>query len=208
MNLLIPFSRFLSYVLHPLLMPFYTVLLLFNINTYLSFSISPQLQQVILMVVFMTTLVFPLISSVLLLQKGTIRSLEMESKEERRIPFLFAGVCYLVCFYLIYRLPVARVLSVMILAASVTILLAWLLSYRYKISIHMIGIGGLTGVMYSVARLFSADLTILITLCFLLSGLLGTARLTLGAHSHSQIYTGFLTGFLTEWFIVTAWTWL
>lgn len=208
MNLLIRFSKLLSYVLHPLLMPFYTILVLFNINTYLSFSISPQLQQVILLVVFMTTLVFPLLSSVMLLQKGAIRSLEMESKEERRMPFLFAGVCYLVCFYLIYRLPVARVLSVMILAASATIFLSWLLSYRYKISIHMIGIGGLTGVMYSVARLFSADLTLMMVVCLLLSGLLGTARLSLGAHSPSQIYTGFLTGFLTEWLVVTGWTWL
>jgi hypothetical protein len=200
-----PAARFLSYVLHPLLMPFYAVLLLFNINTYLSFSVSPQLQQIILLVVFVTTLAFPLLTSYLLLQKGSINSLEMETKEERRTPFLLAGLCYLACYMLLYKLPVARVLSVMVIAAAATIFLAWLLSFRYKISIHMIGIGGLTGVLFAIARLFSADLTLLIILCFVVSGVLGTARLILGAHTPSQIYSGFLAGFLTEWVVVTGW---
>jgi hypothetical protein len=206
MSLLVLFSRALSYLLHPLLMPFYTVLLVLNLNTYLAFSISQPLQRIVLLVVFVTTLAFPLLTALIYLRKGTIRSLEMETTAERRLPFLTSAIYYLLCFFLLDKLPVSRMLGAMVLAASVTIVVAWVLSYSYKVSIHMIGIGGLTGVLFAMARMLSADLTVPILICFLIAGFLGTARLTLGAHSPSQIYSGFLIGFLTEWLLMTGWS--
>jgi membrane-associated phospholipid phosphatase len=206
MSPLVHFARILSYLLHPLLMPFYTVLLILNLNTYLSFSTSPALQRIVLLVVFVTTLAFPLLTALIYLKKGTIRSLEMETAAERRLPFMTSAIYYLICFFLIDKLPVSRLLGAMVLAASVTIVIAWVLSYRYKVSIHMIGIGGLTGVLFALSGLLSADLTIPIIISFLIAGLLGTARLTLGAHSPSQIYSGFLIGFFTEWLLITGWS--
>ncbi|HEX5003355.1 MAG TPA: hypothetical protein VFW78_12740 [Bacteroidia bacterium] len=198
------FSRFLSYVLHPLLMPFYAVLILFNLNTYLAFSTTIQLQHLVLLIVFITTLAFPLLSTLLLLKNGTIQSLEMETARERRSPFLFAAVCYLICYYLLYKLPVSRLLGTMVLAAALTLFISLVLSFRYKVSIHMIGIGGLSGVLFGIGQVLQADVMTPLLICILVAGFLGTARLLLNAHSPGQIYSGFLIGFVTEWLMVTG----
>lgn len=197
-------ARFLSYVLHPLLMPFYAILLVMNLNTYIAYSISPQVQRIIISLVFITTGALPVLTAIILLQKGIIRSLEMHTVEERRIPFISTAAFYLICYYLLLQLPVPRMLSIMVLGATFTIFIAWILSFKWKVSIHLIGFGGLTGMLFALARILNADLTGIIILAFLVSGFLGTARLKLEAHTPPQIYTGFAIGFFTEYFLITS----
>jgi len=195
-------ARILSYLLHPLLMPFFAVVLVMNLNTYIAYSISPQVQRIIISLVFITTGALPVLTAIILLQKGMIRSLEMESIAERRIPFISTAVFYLICFYLLRQLPVPRLLSLMVLGATITIFIAWLLSFRWKVSIHMIGIGGLIGMLFGLSQILNADLLTIIITSTIFSGLLGTSRLILGAHTPKQVYIGFLIGFLTEWLVI------
>jgi hypothetical protein len=195
-------ARILSYVLHPLLMPFFAVVLVMNLNTYIAYSISPQVQRIIISLVFITTGALPVLTAIFLLQKGMIRSLEMETITERRIPFISTAVFYLICFYLLQQLPVPRLLSLMVLGATITIFVAWILSFRWKVSIHMIGIGGLIGMLFGLSQILNADLLTIVIVTILFSGLLGTARLILGAHTPKQVYVGFLIGFLTEWLVI------
>ncbi len=196
-------AKFLSYLLHPLLMPFFAVVLVMNLNTYIAYSISPQVQRIIITLVFITTGAIPVLIAILLLQKGLIKSLEMETIDERRIPFISTAILYMICFYLLKQLPVPRILSLMVLGATITIFIAWLLSFRWKVSIHMIGIGGLTGMLFGLSQILNANLVMMVTVTVFISGLLGTARLILGAHSPKQIYVGFLIGFFTEWGVLT-----
>ncbi len=197
-------ARFLSYVLHPLMMPFLAVLLVMNLNTYIAYSISPQVQRIIITIVFITTSALPVLLSLMLLQKGVIRSLEMDTLPERRIPFLSSSVFYLACYYLLNYLPIPRMISIMVLAAGLTILAAYFLSFRYKVSIHMIGIGGLCGVLFGLSRVLNADLLPIILFAIITAGVLGTARLTLSAHTPGQIYWGFLIGFFTEYILLVS----
>jgi hypothetical protein len=196
-------SRFLSYMLHPLLMPFYAVVLVMNLNTYIAYSISPQLQRIILGLVFVTTTVMPVLTAIMLLQKGMIRSLEMENISERRIPFISTAFFYMICYYLLLQLPVPRMLSLIVLGATITIFIAWLLSFRWKVSIHMIGIGGLAGLLFGLSQVLNAGLVTMIIGAIFVSGMLGSARLFLGAHTPVQIYAGFGIGLVTEWWIIT-----
>ena len=184
-------------------MPFYSVVLIMNLNTYIAYSISPQLQRIIISLVFVTTTVLPVLTALILLQKRFIRSLEMETIGERRIPFISTAFYYLMCYYLLLRLPVPRMLSLMVLGATIAIFIAWVISFRWKVSIHMIGIGGITGMLFGLSQVLNAGLIDMILGAVLISGLLGTARLYLGAHSQSQIYSGFAIGLFTEWWIIT-----
>ena len=198
------FSRILSYVLHPLLMPFYAVVVVMSLNTYIAYSISTHVQRIIISLVFITTGALPVLTALILLQKGMIRSLEMETIYERRIPFITTAVYYLICYYLLQQLPVPRILSLMVLGATATIFIAWILSFRWKVSIHMIGIGGFTGMLFAISQVLNAPLIIVIILSILISGILGSARLSLNAHTPSQVYTGFLIGFVVEWMVITG----
>ena len=196
------FSLLLSYVLHPLLMPFYTVAVVMNLNTYIAYSVSPQAQRILLSLVFFTTAVLPVLTALILLQKGMIKTLHMDSLNERRFPFLSACAYYFFCYYLLQRMPVPRMLSLLVLGAAIAIFIAWAFSYSWKISIHMIGIGGFAGALYGLAQILNADLLPVIMMVVVLAGLLGTARLTSGSHTPGQILTGFVVGFLCEWVVL------
>lgn len=83
-----------------------------------------------------------------------------------------------------------------------TIVIAWILSFQWKVSIHMIGIGGLTGMLLGLSQVLNAGLTEVILASILISGFLGSARLILKAHNPNQVYVGFLIGFVTEWLVI------
>lgn len=191
-------ANFFSFVFHPLLMPVYAMLLIFNLNTYLSYSVSPQLQRIIFIVVFITTFVMPVLFSMLLLQKGVIHSLEMEDKSERKWPFIFTSVFYLIAFYLLRMLPVSGLFPLIVLSAAVVILLAFFITIFWKISVHMMGIGGLAGLLWGLADVLYIPITGIFILLIILAGFIGTARLIRSAHLPSQLYIGFITGFAAE----------
>jgi hypothetical protein len=196
-------SKILSYVLHPLLMPFYAVMLVLNLNTYLSFSISLYVQKLVMTVVFITTVALPVVTSIFLMQQGFVKSLEMESPQERRLPFMAAGIYFLVCYYLLLMMPVPRVLPNMVLGAALSIFIAWAINFKWKISIHMVGVGGVVGLLIGISIRLGAGLWYPIMASVLIAGLLGSARLRLGAHNEYQIYAGFFLGMFLEWFFTT-----
>jgi hypothetical protein len=67
-------ARFLSWVLHPLLMPTYGMVLIFHYNSYLTYSLSPVLIKLIYGIVFTTTFILPTLITYFLVKKGWIKS--------------------------------------------------------------------------------------------------------------------------------------
>ncbi|MFM7728725.1 MAG: hypothetical protein ACKO7B_18650, partial [Flavobacteriales bacterium] len=154
-------------------------------------------------IVLLFTLVLPVTCSYLLLRAGKIRSLEMETREERLLPFACTMAFQLLAFVLAERLRLPRIPNLMLLGAATSVFVAASLSLRWKVSIHMTGIGGVLGVMFGISTLLIIDMRIPIVMSVLLAGLLGTARLLLEAHRPAEIYAGFAIGFLSEFIVLT-----
>lgn len=180
-------------------MPLYATALLFNTNNYLSHAINPAIQKIVYLVVFTTTYLLPSLTAMLLLQRGKIQSLQMEQSQERNIPFLLTAVFYAACFYLLQKIPMVHILGYAILGAAIAIFISFLINLKWKISIHMVGIGGLMGLLYVFSQQLHFNFLLLILCISIVAGLLGTARLFIGAHAPSQIYAGFLLGFGVEY---------
>ena len=71
-----------------------------------------------------------------------------------------------------------------------------IMTTKWKVSAHMIGIGGLIGLIISLSVLYSVSMMLYLILATMLSGLIGFARLSLNAHSPAQVYAGLGTGFM------------
>lgn len=162
------------------------------------------MQMYVYLVVFITTAFVPAVLSYVMWKNGTIESLHMEKRSERMYPFIMTLICYGTAVYVLIRLPVPRLFPFMIAGATLAVLLGFIINFRWKISIHMIGIGGLVGLMYSFAYFFHAEVLNVLVVLALLAGILGTARLISKSHVPSQIYVGFIGGFLTEFFFIRA----
>jgi hypothetical protein len=82
-------------------------------------------------------------------------------------------------------------------AACVSVLLVLAISYFWKISAHLVGWGGVVGLIVILSYQFGSDMMIFLVVAILFSGITAFARLRLNEHIPLQVYTGFLLGLLT-----------
>lgn len=188
------FSNIISIIFHPLMMPSYTLLLIFNINMYFT-SILPNNAKLLLLIMMLTSTIFiPFIIFSVFRRKKIIESFHMHTKEERNYPFLVICIIYFLMYMLISQTQIPAIYSIFLIGATALSLLLLLINFRFKISAHTAGIGGVTGLFIGLAYRLNLDLMILIIILIGCSGLVGFSRLKLNSHKPSEVYLGFLAG--------------
>lgn len=185
----------LSWVFHPLFLPTYTYLIMLNQDSFISYVVPERLRWTVIGFVFLITAVLPALVNYLFLRRGMISSLMMESRQERLLPYLVSAGCYYLTAYMANILQLPAIFYLFSLGITLLALMSLFLTFYLKVSIHMIGIGGITGTFLALSIRWQLDLLTIILCLFLLSGLLGYARLKLGSHKPSEIYSGYITGF-------------
>ncbi len=196
------FATIISYLFHPLLTPTIGLWFIFQAHSYISFIVPLDLQKALYVVVFITTFIFPVTSSLLLLAIGRIQSLEMKTPEERRLPFLLTAIYYSVGYYMLTtKVPLPAQLNLVLLGANISVVLTMLINLKWKISAHTIGIGGLFGALLGFSYQLRVNILVELMLVLLIAGLVGYARLRLSAHTQSQVYAGYIVGFLCEFLL-------
>lgn len=190
-------AKIISILFHPLLMPTIGMFLLFNTGTYLSY-LPYDYQKILYVIIFLSTCVLPLIIIPVFIYRKFVKSMEMHNNNERIFPMLITLLFYSFAYYLFLKLPLPTPVKRYVLAIAITIAISLIVTIRWKISTHMIGIGGIVGVVAALSVLYMTNLQMILIISILLSGLIGFARLKLNAHTPAQIYTGFSLGFLTE----------
>lgn len=192
------FARFLSRVFHPLLMPTYGYLLLFSTQNYLSTFLPLRIKIVIVALTFVFTFIFPAVNAFVLLKMGRIKSLEMEDPKERLLPYGTTILYYMALLYLLYSAHFPLICKVIIFGGACCILMTLLVNLKWKISAHMVGVGGITGAILAISYRLQNDIQLSFFTILLIAGFVGYARLKLNAHTPAQVYTGFLAGFLIQ----------
>lgn len=186
--------KLISTIFHPLFMPLLGLLLVFNSSTYLDSSVPDNIQWVVIFTVFVFTCLLPLLNVLYLKRKGIVKSIYLETKHERRLPYAITIVYYIILYAFLKELSLPPILYMIILGSTLACVLAFVINFKWKISAHMIGVGGLVGMILGVAERLTLDLNTLLILLFLISGAVGFSRLKLKAHNPAQIYTGFIVG--------------
>jgi hypothetical protein len=192
-----PLSKFISIILHPIFMPLLALHLTLETLPSVAFAISKYLNY-IYGIVICCTIIFPLLSIFFLMSKGRVNSLEMSNHKERSLP-LFITVIWmsLGVFMLSNILFYAPILKAEIIGAILIIIFAAIISKFWKISLHLLAIGGVVGVFIAL-QLIEGGVLHLLLIFILLSGILGVARIAQKAHNHTQVYLGFLLGMSVE----------
>ena len=151
--------------------------------------------------VFIATGIMPVIISIILKELKLISSLHMPRKEERMLPFLLTGTLYYGVIYLlssIWNIPLDPLIYKFMFGATLAIIIGMLITFNWKISVHMIGIGGVVGIVTVLSKTGPEVLLYLLSILIIIAGLIGFGRLQLKAHSFSQVIAGFLLGFSCE----------
>lgn len=187
-------ANILSGIFHPFLITLYSFILIFVSGTYITY-LPNSIKLIILIVILFNTLLIPIISLFILKRLGLIKSFYLEKHRERVVPIIITSIPYFFTLYLMARLPVPQVLLKIIESGVVVLLVAALISYWWKISLHLMGIGGLSGFLFACAAQSYFRALPLIMIAFTVAGILASARLKNGDHKPAQVYAGYLVGF-------------
>lgn len=187
-------ANIISLLFHPLLGPTYGMLFLLNSGTYLSF-IPNDAKLIIYLITFIGTFVLPLAFMPFFLYKKIIKNIKMTVRRERIIPLLITSLAFYFTYFTISRLPFPAFMNKFFLYSSIIVIITLLITLKWKISTHLIGLGSFTGFVLYTGIKFGIDISNFLILVLLISGFTASARLYLKAHSNGQVYSGFLTGF-------------
>ena len=196
------FAQFISVLAHPLFMPSYAFSLLMYTNPYINMMISDSTKNIVIIILSLFTILLPILTAVILKQLRVIDNVYMKTTKERKWPFVFTLVWYYMAFQLLTKLYIPQSFLLLMLGAICAIGLSLIITLKWKVSIHMLGIGGLIGAIIGISHRFQFDYSNLIMLLLVFAGLIGFARLKTHSHNYRQVYIGFLLGFLVEWISV------
>jgi len=189
-------AKIISVIFHPLFMQGYGILILFFISgTFLSYLAGP-VKNIVLIIIAVNTIILPLSVVPLYISQKIIKSIHMETARERVIPLVMNSIFFYLGFYLLNKLQVPELIKMYVLASFSVVVVTLLVSLKWKISIHMMGIGGLTGAIISISWHLGVDMKAVWMGLILCGGLIGFARLELNKHTPAQVYSGFFIGFL------------
>jgi len=194
------FATVISYVFHPLLIATYgCILVFFCLTNSIYYIFTPlKLKFVITLTVFAFTFLLPVLNLLILYKLNYISSLKLEIRRERIFPLMMTALCYFGLFYMVYDFNIWPAIKLFILGGGICIFVAAIIHIWWQISAHMIGIGGLIGVLLGMSYFLQLPVFTGISACILLAGIIGFARLCLQAHTQSQVYAGVIFGCLVQ----------
>ncbi len=195
MGLLINISRLLSALLHPFFQPTIALLVLLTLNTHVSFTLSVKSKLFLLIVVFINTAALPILFVLFLKKMGLIGSISMKERKDRIVPLIMGTVVHIANYFLLLKMELHPLITFFFAGVTLVVLAALIATLWWKISLHMLAAGAISGFFYNFGIIAPVSILHLIALTFLVSGLLGTARLTLGTSQARQVFAGFLVGF-------------
>jgi len=188
------FAKILSYIFHPVFLPLYCLLLLLNIKSYFTFELIFKAKLLLILFVSVSTIFFPLVMIFLMKKQGLIKSYQMNNRQERIYPYIIVVIFYFLTYNLFRQMQLPDIFLLYMLGATLLLLIVIIINIWWKISTHMVGIGGVLGLVAALMIKLSLNLIFLFAVIILLAGLIGFARLKLNSHKPLEIYAGLLAG--------------
>lgn len=197
------FALFFSYLFHPLWMP----LIVFGLAMWLDpllFNMDNHMKLV--WVILIINVVAPGISFVAMMKFGLISSAEIHKRRERTLPFLLMLVYFVLSYFVLkgkLLVPEPVVLS-LFAALIVAVLICFLITLKWKVSIHSMASGGLVGTLVALSNLHNLNIGPWIVAAIIVGGCVASSRIILKAHSPAQTYVGFLLGCLVHILVIQS----
>lgn len=197
----------ISVVFQPLLMPTLVFgMVLFAVPE--ATSIPEEFKDRIFYLIVLSTLLIPMITIIGLRLSGTVKSLHMPEVKDRRVPFLITSTYFLMTTWFLYqKTDLDPVLWEGMAVIFTAVLVLTTITFFWKISAHMTGLGGLLATVLILGEKFPTFEVLYPLLgALILCGGVASSRLLLQAHRPVEVYAGWLLGFSICWFGF-AWIW-
>jgi hypothetical protein len=193
-------AHLFSYVFHPLFIPVIATWFLAFIHQGYFTGIPPGEKLSIVITVATNTVFYPAFTIFLLKGVGFIDSIFLKTQRERIIPYVAANIFYF-WLYLVFRNrpDVPSILTGFIFGIFLSSSAALLANIYFKISMHALGLGALSGLLLVIIFSGSSyNIFLPAMLVLLITGFTGTSRMIVSDHTPFDIYAGIFFGIICQ----------
>lgn len=194
-------SLIISSIFHPAFVPLLGFLLLYSFSGYALYIPENQFWFSVLIIIQFSILI-PIGAVYFLFWRKKISSIELSVRKERKVPLVINLICYSIILLVFSFLSFPPIIMNFLVAVIFSAAVSFIVSLTYKISLHMIAWGTLAGALLAYSLRIGLELHFFLSVIFLLSSLIASARLWLNEHSVSQIVLGWSMGFVFSFLIM------
>ena len=193
-----------SYIFHPIFISIYGTFFYFLItNQY----VDPKMFYLTLIQVSILTVLLPLSLFFFLVSMGFVKSFTEASIKERQFPITIQAILLLVLLKYCSFLDLYPSLMFYFVGGILSALIALIATlFKFKISLHMIGITSLSCFIYFVITSQELVFTNTLALLIICVGLVASSRLYMKSHTNTELLVGTIVGIISQ--IITAQFWL
>lgn len=192
-------AKFISFILHPLLICVYMAFYVIYINPYYFQYSTPLNKFFQLVTVANNNFVFPVLVVLLLKGLGFNESIYLRTQKERIVPYMACIIFFFWTWYVFYNnVEIPQVLKDAMQGVFYAAIAGSIANIYIKISMHAMGMGGLLGMI--VVILFDGHLYHLwpLVASVLLTGIVISARMVASDHKNGDLLIGLITGFVAQ----------
>jgi len=197
------FLQSASFIFHPLLMPLVSVGLYFKLTPKF---IEPEIIIIKTYATIIITIIIPLISFFLLKNLRLVKSINLKEVKERKYPLMIQIILIFIIITRVFTKYHHPELYYFFIAVAVSSLVALILVIvNFKVSLHQMGIAGVTMFLIALSIHFTENYLFEISLFFLINGWVASSRLETKSHSISELFIGFIFGVFPQFIILNYW---
>lgn len=197
------FLQSASFIFHPLLMPLIGVGLYFKLTPKF---IEPEIIIIKTYAIIIITILIPLISFFLLKNSGLVKSINLKEVKERKYPLMIQIILIFIIITRVFTKYHHPELYYFFIAVAVSSLVALILVIvNFKVSLHQMGIAGVTMFLIALSIHFTENYLFEISLFFLINGWVASSRLETKSHSISELIIGFIVGVFPQFIMLNYW---
>lgn len=197
------FLQSASLIFHPLLMPLIGVGLYFKLTPKF---IEPEIIIIKTYAIIIITILIPLISFFLLKNSGLVKSINLKKVKERKYPLMIQIILIFIIITRVFTKYHHPELYYFFIAVAVSSLVALILVIvNFKVSLHQMGIAGVTMFLIALSIRFTENYLLEISLFFLINGWVASSRLETKSHSISELIIGLIVGVFPQFIILNYW---
>jgi hypothetical protein len=179
-------------------MPTVMAIVLYNLSPASFAGVNNAAFGKMLLPIILNTLFFPLIATLLMKATGFIESIHMNTPKDRIIPLLATMIFYFWAYNVFKSLNAPLLLRILLLGSFWGVIVVFMINIFVKVSMHTAAAGSMLGILLVLMFLSPVNMVLPFFIALIIAGIIGTARMILGAHTNAEIWLGYIVGILVQ----------
>lgn len=192
------FASVVSYIFHPVFMTTIMAIALYKLTPVSFAGVDATSVTKWIVMIGLYTAVYSLILVGLLKALGFIKSIQMHDAKDRIIPLIGMMVFYWWVQHVFKNIGTPFILQVLLKGSFWGLIVLFIANIFFKVSLHTAAAGGMIGILLVLMFTSPVNMAVPFFIALVIAGIIGTARMILGAHRIWEIWIGYFIGIAVQ----------